>query len=118
MIYDLSQKIGIIFNSIDDLVEYARAAEAELTQNQTINLVLVILNRQRIFKDNIRAWKCTNQALKTWDNLKNDFRKSHLELRETGGTIDELGFHNSNSIVDQMMARLQIDEDKRTATTT
>ena len=46
MIYDPAQPINIIFNYIDDLVEYARAADAELTQSQTINLSLVILNRQ------------------------------------------------------------------------
>ena len=46
MIYDPAQLIDIIFNSINDLVEYARYAEAELNQIQTINLALVILNRQ------------------------------------------------------------------------
>ena len=46
MTYDPSQPITIIFNSIDDLVKYARAAEAELTQIQTINLALVILHIQ------------------------------------------------------------------------
>ena len=44
MIYYTSQPIDIIFNFIGDLVEYARAAEADLTQSQTINLALVILN--------------------------------------------------------------------------
>ena len=62
MIYDLAQNIDTIFNSINDLVEYARADKSELTQSQTINLTLVILNRQRIFKDDIQAWKRTNQA--------------------------------------------------------
>ena len=37
--------------------------------------------------------------------------KAHLELIETGGTIDELGFHNANAIMDQMMARLQVYKD-------
>ena len=46
MIYDLVQPIDIIFNSIDDLVEYARAAEEALTKSQTVKIVLVILNRQ------------------------------------------------------------------------
>ena len=118
MIYDLSQPIDIIFNNIKDLVEYTRAAEAELTQSQTINLALVILNRQWIFKDDIRAWKRTNQAYKTWENFKDDFREAHLEFRETGGTIDELGFHNANAIIGQMMARLQINEEKCTSTAT
>ena len=49
MIYDPAQPIDIIFNYIDDLVEYAGAAEVELTQIQTINLALVILNTQQIF---------------------------------------------------------------------
>ena len=100
MIYNPAQPINIIFKYINNLVKYARAAEAESTQSQTINLALVILNRQRIFKDYIRAWKRTNHAYKTWDNFKQDFREAHLELRETGGTIYELGFHNANAIVD------------------
>ena len=118
MIYDPAQPIAIIFNSIGDPVEYTRAAEAELTQSQTINLVLFILNRQQIFKYDIRAWKRTNQAYKTWDNFKHDFRKAHIEIRETGDTIDELRFHNANTIVDQMMACLQVDKDERNATVT
>ena len=118
IIYDPAQPIEINFNVINDLVEYARAAEEKLTQSQTINLALVILDRQRIFKDDIRAWKHTNQAYKTWDNFKQDFREAHLELIETGGTIDELGFHNANAIVDQIIARLQMDEDERTAIAT
>ena len=81
MIYNPAQPIYIIFNAIYDLVEYARAAEVELTQRQTINLALDILNRQQIFKDNTRAWKYTNQAYKTWDHFKHHFRESHLELR-------------------------------------
>ena len=81
MIYDPAQPIDIIFNAINDLVEYARAAKSELTQNQTINLTPVILSRQRIFKDNIWAWKRTKQAYKTRDNFKHDFYEAHLELR-------------------------------------
>ena len=115
MIYEPAQPINIIFNSIDNLAEYTRAAESELTQSQTINLTLFILKKQRIFKDNIRAWKRTNQAYKTWYNFKHDFHEAHLEIRETGGTIDELGFYNANTIVDHMMPRLQVDKDKRAA---
>ena len=80
MIYNTAQPIDIIFNSIDNLVEYERVAEVELTQSQTINLALIILNRQIIFKDDIRARKRTNQAYKTWDNFKHDFREAHIEL--------------------------------------
>ena len=118
MIYDPSQTIDIIFNAINNLVEYARAAKEELIQSQTINLAFVILNRQQIFKDDIRSWKRTNQAYKTSENFKHDSREDHLELRETGGIIDKLVFANANAIMEHMMERLQIDEDKRTATAT
>ena len=57
-------------------------------------------------------------SVKNWDNFKHDFRDAPLELRETGGTIDALVFQNANAIVDQMMARLQINKDKRTSTAT
>ena len=115
MIYNPDKPIDITFNAIDDLVEYARVADAELTQSQTINLALVILKMQKIFKDDIWAWKRTNQAYKTCNNFKHDFREAHLELRETRGTMEKTGFQIANAIVDQMVARLQIDEDKRTS---
>ena len=62
MTYNPAQPIDLIFNSIDDLVEYSRESKMELTQIQKINLALVILHRQRIFKDDIRAWKRNNLA--------------------------------------------------------
>ena len=89
MTYDPAQPIDIIFNSINDLVEYARAVEAELSQSQRVNLALVILHRQQIYKDNIRAWKRTDPAYKTWDNFNYDFQEAHRELRETYRTIDK-----------------------------
>ena len=118
MTYDPAQPIDIIFNSINDLVEYARAVKAELSQSQTVNLARVILHRQQIFKDIIRAWKRTSPAYKTWDNFSHDFREAHPELRETDRTIDKIVFHNANAIVDKMMVRLQIDEGECTATAT
>ena len=79
--YDPDQSINLIFKSINDLVEYSREAKTELTQSQTINLALVILHRQRIFKDDIRTWKRNNLAYKIWGNFKHDFRETYLELR-------------------------------------
>ena len=115
MNYDPSQPTDLILNSIDELVKYALADKPELNQSQTINPALVILHEQRIFKDDIRECKSTNPAYKTWDNFKHKFQEDHLDFRETGRTIDKLGFHNINAIVDQIMARLQIDEDERTS---
>ena len=73
MIYDPAQPIDIIFNSIDDLVEYARGAEVGLTQSQSINIVLVILNKQLIFKYDIRTWKRTTHTYKTLIHFKHNF---------------------------------------------
>ena len=95
-----------------------RANSPSWAGTSPINLALVILDRQQIFKDDIWAWKRTNLAYKTWEIFKHDFREAYLELIETGGTIDELGFHNANAIVDHMMARLQLDEDECTAKAT
>ena len=114
--YNLAQPINLIFNSINDPVEYALAADSELTQSQTINLALVILHEQQMFKYDIRAWKLTTPAYKNWKHFKNNFWEAYLELRETGGTIDELGLQNANAIVYQIMVRLQIDEYERTGT--
>ena len=57
LIYNTSQTIDKVFNKIYYLVDYVIAADAELTEIQTISLILIILNKQIIFKDNIQTWK-------------------------------------------------------------
>ena len=50
MIYNPAQPIDLIFNSINELVEYTREVKSELTQSQTMNLDLVIFKRKTNFQ--------------------------------------------------------------------
>ena len=51
---------------------------------------------------------------KTWNNFMDRFRTAHEELRYTGATIDELGYHSANAIVEQILDRLREVEPKIT----
>ena len=42
------------------------------------------------------------------------FRTAHQELRDTDTTIDELGYHSANSIVEQIVDRLREEEAEAT----
>ena len=50
----------------------------------------------------------------TWLNFINHFRTAHQELRDTDATIDELGYHSANAIVEQIVDRLQSEETEET----
>ena len=64
IIYNPSQPITVIFNAINELDNYTFAADDELTEIKKINLALININKQRILKDNIHAWKFTTQVYK------------------------------------------------------
>ena len=44
---------------------------------------------------------------KTWINFIDHFRTAHEELRYTDATIDELGYHSANAIVEKIVDRLR-----------
>ena len=46
-------------------------------------------------------------ADKKWINFIDNFRQAHQELRNTDSTINELGFHNVNTIIEYIVDRLK-----------
>ena len=51
------------------------------------------------------------QATKPWSNFIDHFRQAHQELRETDATVDELGYHSANAIVEQIVDQLRQEHD-------
>ena len=111
MTYDPAQPINLIFNSINDLVEYDLSAESELTQSQTINLDLAISHKKRISKTTslrgnapLRGTKIGKISITTSEKLTLSSERPAEK--------------STKAIVDQIMERLRINKDKHTATAT
>ena len=105
--YDVSEPIDIIFNAVEDLCEIADLAGCPYSPRQQVNIGYLILQKQPIFRSDVRKWMRKTTVNKTWMNFIDHFRQAHQELRDTDTTINELGFQSANAIVEQIVAALQ-----------
>ena len=105
--YDPGKPIDILFNKISKYATVADVAGSPETPTQLINMALIILTRSGIFTHDIRTWHTTNAGEKTWPNFKLHFKEAQTLLRMTGGTMNELGLHGANAMVDQILEGLR-----------
>ena len=109
--YQVSDPIDVIFNAVEDLCEIADLSGSPYTATQQVNIGFLIVSKQRILRSDVRKWMRKPQADKTWINFVTHFRQAHQELRDTDATIDELGYHSANAIVEQIVDRLREEHD-------
>jgi hypothetical protein len=97
--YDPITPIDVVFNQVEDLVEYGEMANCEFTMHQTVNIAYAILNRTTKFRESIQTWNCLPVLQKTWIAFKIHFREAHTRLQETGElTMEEAGYHQANLV--------------------
>ena len=99
MVYDPQSPVDVVFNQVEDLIEFGDMALCPFSAGQTINIAYTIINKTRRFKDAIIAWNRRAPQDKTWINFKIHFREAHAELLETGTlTMETAGYHQANMI--------------------
>jgi hypothetical protein len=109
MVYNTQQPIDIVFNAVEDYVDFADLGHQALTSQQTIGKAYVIINKTRRFKNDITDWNRKPEADKTWQNFKEHFRRAHREFRETTDVTledSELQRNNAN-LVQQVVNGMQ-----------
>ena len=111
MSYSVSDPIDDIFNAVEDLCEIAEFADTPYSPRQQVNIGYLILNKQPIFRSDVRKWMRKPMQDKTWVAFMAHFRQAHQELRDTDTSMAELGFHSANAIVEQIVDRLREEED-------
>jgi hypothetical protein len=109
MVYNTQLPINIVFNAVEDYVDFADLANQTLTSSQTIAKAYVILNKTRCFKNDITAWNRRPETEKTWEGFKTHFRRAHQDFRETTDVTledSELQPNNAN-LVQQVVNGMQ-----------
>jgi hypothetical protein len=97
--YDPVTPVDVVFNKVEDLVEYGEMAQCDFTMPQTINIAYAILNRTTKFRESIKAWNRRPALQKTWIAFKIHFREAHTELQETGElSMEDAGYHQANLV--------------------
>jgi hypothetical protein len=115
MTYNTKYPIDIVFNAVEDFVDFAELGHQPLTARQTIAKAYIILNKTRRFKTDITDWNRKPEVDKTWTNFKTHFRRAHQEFRETTDlTVEDSELQRNNAnLVQQVVDGLQqamIDE--------
>ena len=107
MVYDPQSPVDVVFNQVEDLVEFGDMANCPFSAGQTINIAYTIINKTRKFKDAIIAWNRTDFLNKTWINFKRHFRNAHAELMEAGDlTMENAGYHQQANMIEGYLDRL------------
>jgi hypothetical protein len=109
--YDPITPVDVVYNQVEDLVEYGEMAQCPYTQTQTINIAYAIINRTTKFRESIKVWNRLPPLQRTWIAFKIHFRDAHNELQETGElTMADAGYHQANLIeaIAEKLAELQV----------
>lgn len=109
--YDISDPIDTIFNEIEDLAELGELSNKPFSETQLVDFGFIIFNKCRAFRSDIREWIRRPLHEHTYTNFKLHFTEAHLELRATDATVDELGYHSANAIVQQIVEQMQANTD-------
>jgi hypothetical protein len=116
MLYNAKYPIDMVFNAVEDFVDYADMGDQPMTQKQTIAKAYTILNKTRCFKTAITEWNRHPELQKTWITFKDHFRQAHMEFRETTDVTledSELERNNVNmvqQVVDSLQSALALGE--------
>jgi type II secretory pathway component PulJ len=109
MTYNTKYPIDVVFNAVEDYVDFAELGQQPLTQRQIIAKAYVILNKTRRFKNDIVEWNRLPEAEQTWITFKEHFRRAHQEFRETTDvTLEESELERNNAnLVQQVVDGIQ-----------
>ena len=94
--FDISQPVDIIFNAIEDLSALATHASSPMTDQQMIDIAYVIFAKQPILQQDLRDWKRTPLADKTWANMITHFRTAQNDLSSLPVASDL--YHQANHV--------------------
>ena len=103
----MSDPIGEVFNSVEDLCEIAELANFPYSARQQVNIEYLILSKQPIFRSDVRRWMRKPKIDKTWTNFMTHFCQAHQEVQDTNTIIDELGFQSANIFVEHIVEHLR-----------
>ena len=106
--YHPRQPVDIVFNTVEDLVDYAEMANTPYSQAQIIGMAYTKFNRTGLLSIAINEWNRKPTVQKTWIALKAHFRQARKELKETSGsTIGSSQLNETANLVQQVVDGVQ-----------
>ena len=117
--WDPNQPIEVLYDQIEDAVEFASAGKAPYTTPQVVNNAYNLVSNTGLFEEECKKWRKKATADKTWDNFKTQFTEAHQDLRDSQRTARDAGYQANSAEEeqeDQSMNALQAIEHLANAT--
>ncbi len=106
--YHPSQPVDLVFNTVEDLVDYAEMAKQPYTQSQIIGMAYLKFNQSGLLSIAVNEWNRKPDLQKTWIAFKTHFRTARKELKETSGsTIESSQLNETANLVQQVVDGVQ-----------
>jgi len=70
MQFNMSHPVDIVYNTIDNLLEFYEYALMQISPNQAVNLACVVFAKNPILLQDLQAWNCNPAEFRTWDAMK------------------------------------------------
>jgi hypothetical protein len=91
---DVNQPIEVLYQQIEDAIEFAAAGQTPYSPAQVLNVAYQLVFRTGIFTDECKIWKRQPADYKTWPHFKVDFAVAYQEYNEALAiTPRAAGFH-------------------------
>ena len=104
-VYNHAKPVVTVFTSINEYASMADAANASETDDQLVNIGLIIISRVTIFAGDVRKWHEKPRADQTWPNFKVHFKDAQKAIKRSqpAVTTDSLGFHGQANSANQQV---------------
>ena len=95
--YDVNLPIEVLFDQIEDGLDFADAGNHPKTPEQIVMTGQQLIQETGMFADDLKVWKRLPDQDRTWTRFKADFTLAHQELRENV-TVGQRHFNQANNV--------------------
>jgi hypothetical protein len=113
---DVNQPIEVLYQQIEDAIEFAAAGQTPYSPEQVLNIAYQLIFRTGIFSDDCKIWKRQPAAYKTWPQFKLDFAVAYQEYSEALDITPGAAGFNAEEVADNHESTLDALANLATAT--
>ena len=115
--YDPNQPIEVLFDQIEDAIDFAAAGNTPFTNEQIVNSAYNLVFDTGMFTDECKEWRKKEATNKTWAEFKRKFTEAHQDLQESQATARSTGYAGYANAVTQETEALEALAQLANATT-
>ena len=78
---DPSQSIEVLFDQIEDAIDFAAAGKAAFTKQHIINTAWNLSYDTGVFSDECKIWRKLEPENQTWSEFQRIFTEAHHDLQ-------------------------------------